>query len=701
MRKLAAPAASFVSLLAVIAACSPDATENPGGGPAPGTVVEEGNYTLTVLAPATAGSCDVHAEQPAHFTDASAAMGLSGVAMSGFYSADLDHDGYPDLVLLSGAANKRGTVGDSKPDVLVLMNRPADGGGRTFVDETEKSGLFQTRDASSTEYRMTQIVSMADVNNDGNLDVFAGINYDPNNTDKTSSFNQDRDEVLLNDGHGHFSLAPQSDPSGDTESDNTQAVFTDVDDDGSLDLLLTYWYKNSQVSAIGSQAQLFHGNGDGTFTSITDAAGLTMDNTGSTKSLLDGTSSRPAFGTVACDLDGDGYPEILESSYGGQSNLLFKNDGSGNFTRVVQKGGFDGDTTVDYHDNEYFRCYCTHHTGDAYCAGAASPKIGCPNGAKVACGDASCPVDNYWQLGVSDAPAMANGNNFSAACGDIDGDGKMDVFQGTIRHWWAGNATDPPQVLLNKTQAGGNIDLQRVDPAQDGVVFPHLDPMGWNEGIQQATLVDMDNDGRTDILTGGSDYGYQWGHMFIQQTDGTFQDLAQQWGLMFPCMDGLAVADYDRDGDLDVVVRGSLFRNCAKSGGGWAAIPGKDPGFSGYDVPEVHIFTNDASEHSRWLELRLVATDGATNVMGIGATVSVTVNGVTQTQQVLGAHGIGAESDDPGVLFFGLGACGAVDKIEVRWPNQDHTTDTWENVPSNHLVELRQADKTLYGVNLK
>ncbi|HEX7600547.1 MAG TPA: ASPIC/UnbV domain-containing protein [Polyangiaceae bacterium] len=117
-------------------------------------------------------------------------------------------------------------------------------------------------------------------------------------------------------------------------------------------------------------------------------------------------------------------------------------------------------------------------------------------------------------------------------------------------------------------------------------------------------------------------------------------------------------------------------------------------------MPEVHVFTNDAAEHSHWLELRLVSKDGATNRMGIGASVTVTVNGVAQTQQMLGAHGIGAESDDPGVLFFGLGACGAVDKIEVRWPNQAHSADTWVKVPANHLVELRQGDATLYGVNL-
>ncbi len=673
--------------LASILALGCSSAPPPPVGPTPGTVVDEGNYTLTVLAPVTAGTCDSHASAPSQFTDATAAFGLTNVALGGFYSVDLDHDGYPDVVLLSGAQNKRGTVGSTSPDVLVLMNRPAPGGGRTFVDATQESGIFQTRDGSTTEYRMAALASFADVNGDGNIDVYTGINPDPNNTDKTSSFNLDRNEVMLNDGHGHFTFAPQSDPSGILESSGYQAVYTDIDNDGSLDLLLTYWYKNTNTSAIGSQQQLFHGNGDGTFASITQAAGLQMVNTGTNASLLAGTSSRPSFGATACDLDGDGYPELLVSSYGGQSNLLYKNDGTGSFTRTPQPGGFDGDTIVDYKDNQYYLCYCTLHSADAYCAGAGKPAVMCP-----------APADSQWFVGYSDAPALANGNNFSAACRDIDGDGKPDVFQGTIRHWWAGNATDPPQILLNKTTPGGDITLQRVDSQTSGIVYPHLDPQGWNEGIQQTSLVDMDNDGRVDVLNGGSDYAYQYGHLFIQQTDGTFQDLAQQWGLIFPCMDGLAVADYDRDGDLDVIVRGSLFRDCAT---GWKPIADKDPGFAGYKVPEVHIFTNNASQNGHWLEVRLASQDGATNKLGLGATVSVTVNGVTQTQQMIAQHGIGSESDDPGVLFFGLGACGAVDKIEVRWPNQALSKDVWTNVPANHFVELRQSDATIYGVNLK
>jgi hypothetical protein len=299
---------------------------------------------------------------------------------------------------------------------------------------------------------------------------------------------------------------------------------------------------------------------------------------------------------------------------------------------------------------------------------------------------------------------MLNGNNFSAACRDMDGDGKADIFQGTIRHWWAGQSTDPSTLMINQTPAGGTISMQRIPGITDGIVFPHIDPFGWNEGIQQVALVDMDNDGRPDILLGGSDYSYQYGHLFIQQPDGGYRDVAKDWGMRFPCMDGLTVADFDRDGDLDVITRGSLYRNCDRSNGGWPPLyyPDgglEDPGFAGYTSNEVHIFTNNAGEHSRWLEIRLVGGP-ATNSMGIGASVTVTANGVAQVQQVIAQHGIGSESDDVGVLFYGLGDCTSVDRIEIAWPTAAQTHDVWTNVPTNHLVELHEGDPTIYGVNL-
>ncbi len=83
------------------------------------------------------GSCDPHAEQPSTFVDATADWGLSGVAMNNVDTVDLDHDGYPDLIVFSGNADQREVIpsfwdggfhnqpdGGFLWDVGVLMNRP-------------------------------------------------------------------------------------------------------------------------------------------------------------------------------------------------------------------------------------------------------------------------------------------------------------------------------------------------------------------------------------------------------------------------------------------------------------------------------------------------------------------------------------------------------------------------------------------------
>jgi len=700
----------FVLTSAVLAfsGCTKEKVSTDGGvpiedgGPDAGTLtlIDAGLYLLAKLPPTTrGGACDVHAEQPSQFTDTTIAWGLGdgGLAMVGttIISADLDNDGYPDLIIENGPQDAREPIpsfwdggfhnlddGGFLRFHAVLMNRPRPDGGRMFVDTTEESGLFQVRGGSTTEFRMAHLAAIGDVNNDGNPDVFSGTALATGRTVFDAGWDSDRSEILLNDGRGHFHLADASDPTqlAQVGWNMMSATLTDVNADGLLDLFTTYWYPVYGPYLTGMQAQLYLGEGDGTFFTITDSAGLQTDNSGSLASVLAGTNSRPSLGLNACDLNYDGYPDLLIGSYGGQSNLLYQNVGGGGFVQVIQDAGYGGDSDYDSSQNQYYLCYCSVHQGTAYCADAGPPQIQC-----------GTPPDQYWSPGVSDAPALLYGNGFTTTCRDMDGDGKPDLFLANIRHWWAGSATDPSQLLKNTTADGGSISFDRIPNATSGILPAHLDPFGWNEGLQKAAAVDLDNDGRPDLLIGESDYAYQYGLMFIQQGDGTYQEVGESWGMHFPCMIGLSVADLDRDGDLDIVAGASLWRDCSS---------GPGPGQPGYKTNEVHIFTNNASEHSRWLEIRLKANRVTANVMGIGARVTVTTQGVRQVQEMTSAYGLGAIGNDTGVLFFGLGDCASVDSIEVRWPNQALATDTYTNVPSNHLIELHQHDPTVYEVVL-
>ncbi len=630
-------------------------------------------------------TCDVHASAPSSFVDETVAwnLGDGGLHMVGnrIIAADLDGDGYPDLIVHAIYSGERENILPSElppgvdagllPDagyqrlVTVLMNRPRPDGGRMFVDATYESGVFQVRGGSATQYRMSMLAVAGDVNNDGSLDLFSGTYVDPT---QPPLDNGDRSEILLNDGTGHFTLAPISDPHPAPTDlwPTAAATFTDVDRDGKLDLFVGFWYEDYGYSYLGVQAQLYQGAGDGTFSTITAASHLTTSSAG----FDAGWNHRPAYGVTACDLNGDGSPELMVSAYGRQWNLLYQNDGTGKFEEVGQASGFAADQDYYYKDNQFFACYCTVHSSEADCAGVGSPLIVC-----------STPADADWAHGIDDQPWRLGGNNFSTVCRDMNGDGKADLYTAGIRHWHIGESSDPSELLVNAGD-GGVIAFERIHAAQSGLVVPHP-TTDWNEGLLEVAAVDLDNDARPDLFVAASDYPDQFGLLFHQLADGGFEEVGQAWGIHHACVSGIAVADFDRDGDLDIVVGSGTARDCS-------AI---------WSTNEVHLYENNASQHGRWIAVRLKGDGVTTNAAAIGARVTLNAGGVAQVQEVNGGYGTFGLQNDL-VLFFGLGNCETVDSIEVRWPNRALSTDTYSAIPDNQLIELRQGDSHVYPVSL-
>ncbi|MFN8549808.1 MAG: CRTAC1 family protein [Polyangiaceae bacterium] len=286
---------------------------------------------------------------------------------------------------------------------------------------------------------------------------------------------------------------------------------------------------------------------------------------------------------------------------------------------------------------------------------------------------ANPPIIDCASTGWSSYDAMPwrnNGNTFSTVCADVTGDGVMDLFNAEIRHFWAGKSSDPSTLLVGSV-SGGAVKYSRVDRTAQGLDWPHP-TSGWNEGGLMAAAEDLDNDGRSDILVASSDYADQYLWVFHQKADGTFEEKGEAFGLHHPCASGLAVADFDRDGDLDVVVGSGTARDCGKI----------------YKTNEIHFYENDAAKKGNYVELRLAGKAGS-NASAIGARVTLNAGGTKIVREVGGGYGhFGLQNDL--TLHFGVGDCTAA-AVEVRWPDAALSTEQRGLVDAGKVTELQQG----------
>lgn len=591
------------------------------------------------------------------FVERTMEWGLEGVLGIRLSTVDFDGDGYPDLTArLNGGTPDDFAPGGERRSWL-LRN---DGQGR-FEDVTQSSGIRATRFGTDPNVgRPGEVWAFADVDNDGDLDVYTGLWTTPD-TDS-----EERSEILLNNGDGTFSLGPEA---SDVRLGNNQgydvpggASFVDYNRDGLIDL----WVGQGTIDGSPAQDRLLYGDGTGTMLNVTSTAGLTTKSWGTINNLNLALSHSNAWGTAACDLDGDGNSELLASSYGRAPNHLWHAsgpDGGFVFTNHSIDSGYAFDHRVDWTDNESAMCWCTLNPGDEDCAGVPEPQY-------IICQD---PADAFrWNHAFDREPFRLGGNSGSTICGDVDNDGNIDLLTTEIVHWDVGSSSDPSELLFNDGQSPPRFE--RPGNETTGLTREHTE-LAWNDGDMTGALFDFDNDGWTDVYIGNSDYPGAYGLLFHQESPRQFVPVPTSEGIDHNRSHGIAVADFDRDGDLDVVVGHSIARCDANAT------------HNCYETQQVRFFENVMGDASNFIQLSLEGAPG-TNRSAIGARVTVTAGGITQTQQIGGGHGhYGIQHDL--TLHVGLAdACEA--EVTVQWPDAALTEESF-TLPAGYRFIVRQG----------
>jgi hypothetical protein len=260
-----------------------------------------------------------------HFRDVTAETGLGHVGCGqGVAVGDFDNDGFPDLFLTCYG----------QPNVL-YHNEPDGRGGRHFVDVTRKAGLADLPDWRRRPNWSTSACFL-DYDNDGHLDLFVcsyvhvdlahyPVCKNGKGTKRMScsprSFSGTRCVLYRNNGNGTFTDVSQQAGITETGGKALGVVALDLDDDGLTDIFVT----NDTVPNF-----LFHNLGKGRFESVALASGCAVSLEGLAQAYM---------GVDGDDLDGDGRPDLFATAFSRETNTLWRNEGGGRFLDVTPRTG--------------------------------------------------------------------------------------------------------------------------------------------------------------------------------------------------------------------------------------------------------------------------------------------------------------------------------------------------------------------------
>lgn len=519
----------------------------------------------------------------------------------GIAAGDINNDGLTDLYF----------SGNMVPNKLYLNK-----GNLQFEDITEQAGI-------AGDERWYTGVTMADVNNDGLLDIYCSVG---------GKFSPKENQLFIN--QGDLTFEEEAEKYGLDDSGNSvQATFFDYDRDGDLDMYLAnypptpfnapnqyYLFKTRYPKEIETD-RLFQNN-DGEFTNVAKEAGL--------------RSFGLTLSATVGDLNADGWPDIYVSNDFSSPDYLFINNQDGTFTEQVKQ--------------------LTKNTSF------------------YGMGTDIADFNNDSWLDILQVDMTAQDNRRSKA---NMASMNPDLFWSTV------NSGFHYQYMQNSLQLNNGL-LQDTLPDFSNISrLAGISSTDWSWG---PLIADLDNDGWKDIfISNGTrreinnrDYFLQReadnnpmdsllersqaipseridNFVYRNEKDLTFKEVNTEWGLSFEGFsNGAVYADLDNDGDLEIVI-------------------------NNIDDP-AYIFENKASESANYLSFLF---DGPpSNRDGLGVKVWLKHKDEEQFQELTLSRGF--QSSVPPVMHFGIGDNKQIDSVVVQWP--DDKQQYLKNVTANQHI---------------
>jgi len=500
------------------------------------------------------------------------------------------------------------------------------------------------------------------------------------------------------------------------EATGCGCAFIDYDNDGWMDIFILSGTR-LEGAPEGTTNRLYKNNRDGTFTDVTEKAGL--------------HSVGWACGVCIGDYNNDGLDDIFCAGFA--QNILYRNNGDGTFTDVTKAAGLwspeqrwgAGCSFMDYDRDGRLDLFVSNYVQFSF---EQAPVPGQNNsciwlGIPVACGPRGLPTGRHWlyrnngdgtftDVSERSGIAAAKGSyGMTVVAADFDEDGWPDIYvacdatpsllfmnnhDGTFRE--EGILRGVALSDDGKEQAGmgvgvgdyaleGHLDLFKTHFADDRNILYRNNGKAYFQdatassrlGVETryvcwgAGIVDLDNDGWPDLFmtTGHVDpkiekrlpeYPSKTPRaVFRNLGQGVFEELMEEAGpgvAAAHCSRGCAFGDFDNDGDVDMVI-----------------VNLNEP---------PSLLRNDLAGKANWIKVKLEGVES--NRSAIGARVVAHYDGKSQAQAVLSQSSF-FSCNDPR-LHFGLGTAAAVD-LEIFWPNGQH--QSIKSVAANRLVTIREG----------